>query len=258
MLPLVDMHCHLLAGMDDGPRTPEDALAMCRMAYDEGVRMACATAHQNDRWSAVTPEGIRAGTAQLAQQLREAGIPLTVFPCAEVMVHVELTDAWHAGKVLSIADRKKYLLMEMPHGMFVDLRRLIQMLRGLDLRPILAHPEQQPELLDDPGQIEQLIQLGCLVQVSTKNITDPGDRINGRRLKDWFKRGVVHVLGTDAHSPRRRRPHMAEAYKQVVRWVGNTAADRICSTNGMAILQGLPLRVPEPVTPARRWWARFW
>jgi protein-tyrosine phosphatase len=258
MIPLVDMHCHLLAGMDDGPRTPEDALAMCKMAYGEGVRMACATAHQNDHWKAVTPDGIRAGTAQLAQRLREAGVPLTVFPCAEVMVHVDLTTAWHAGQVLSVADRKMYLLMEMPHGLFVDLRHTVQMLRELGLRPILAHPEQQPELLEEPGQIEQLIQAGCLVQVSTKNITDPKTRLDGRRLRDWFKRGIVHVLGTDGHSPRRRRPLMAEAYKQVVRWVGNTAADRICSTNGMAILQGLPLRIPEPVVAARRWFSRFW
>jgi protein-tyrosine phosphatase len=132
------------------------------------------------------------------------------------------------------------------------------MLRDLDLRPILAHPEQQPELLEDSGRIEQLIHAGCLVQVSTKNITDPRDRVSGRRLKDWFKRGVVHVLGSDGHSPRRRRPHMADAYRQVVRWVGNNAADRICSTNGMAILQGLPIHVPEPVAKARRWLPRLW
>ena len=83
MIPLVDMHCHLLAGLDDGPRSDEEAVAMCRMAYDEGVRMVAATAHQNEHWDLVTPDRIRQATHQLAQTLRTAGIPLLVFPCAK-------------------------------------------------------------------------------------------------------------------------------------------------------------------------------
>src|SRR5262249_48566050 len=77
MIPLVDMHCHLLAGLDDGPQRDADALAMCRMAYEDGTRMAAATAHQNDRWPAVTPERIRQATENLARGLREARIGLT-------------------------------------------------------------------------------------------------------------------------------------------------------------------------------------
>jgi protein-tyrosine phosphatase len=93
--------------------------------------------------------------------------------------------------------------------------------------------------------------------VSAKSITDPPSRAGARELKGWFRRGLVHVLGTDAHSPRRRAPRMAEAYRQVVRWLGNPAADRVCSTNGMAVLQGLPLRVPE-VAPRPRRWFSWW
>src|SRR5829696_7672352 len=102
MIPLVDTHCHLLAGLDDGPRTDADALAMCRIAYDEGVRMACAVAHQNERWSGVTPQRIRQATQHLARQLRENGPPLTVFPCAEVMVRPDLESAWGSGQLLSV------------------------------------------------------------------------------------------------------------------------------------------------------------
>src|SRR5437870_10836589 len=72
VIPLVDTHCHLLAGLDDGPRTAEDALAMCRIAVAEGVRMICATAHQNPRWEAVTPDAIRAATRELPEAVRAA------------------------------------------------------------------------------------------------------------------------------------------------------------------------------------------
>src|SRR5689334_17626939 len=126
MIPLFDMHCHLLAGMDDGPRTEDEALEMCRMAQAEGIRVAAATAHQNEHWSAVTPGRIRDGTRRLTQMLNDAGIGLTVFPCAEVMVHPDMEASWGQGNLLSVADRGEYLLIELPHGLFVDLRAIIR------------------------------------------------------------------------------------------------------------------------------------
>jgi protein-tyrosine phosphatase len=257
MIPLVDTHCHVLAGLDDGPRTDDDALAMCRIAYEEGIRMTCALAHQNDRWADVTPDRIRAATQRLAGQLREAGLPLTVFPCAEVMVGPDTEEDWRAGRLLSVADCGKYLLIEMPNGLFVDVRALARRLVEAGVRPILAHAERHPEYLEDTPAVEELVQIGCLVQVSTKGITEPRAGPGGRELKSWFQRGLVHVLGTDAHSPRRRAPRYADAYRQVVRWVGHTAADRICSTNGMVLVQGLTVRVPE-ILPRSRHWFAWW
>src|SRR3954469_23638639 len=100
MLPLVDIHCHLLAGLDDGPRTADEALEMCRIASAEGTRLVAALAHQNERWAAVTPDVIRSAVGQLAASLREAKIELTVFPCAEVMAHPDLEAMWADGKFL--------------------------------------------------------------------------------------------------------------------------------------------------------------
>jgi protein-tyrosine phosphatase len=258
MIPLVDMHCHLLAGLDDGPRTDEDALAMCRIAYEEGVRIAAATAHQNEKWPDVTPDRIRQATQNLARRLREANLPLTVFPCAEVMARPNLEIAWNKGELLSVADRRQYVLLEMPHQLFVDLRSTVAELRQDGIRPLLAHPERHPEFLHEPGAIEELIEAGCLVQVSTSSVTDPASPRDGRALKGWFQRGVVHCLGSDGHSPRRRAPRMAEAYRQICHWVGEAQADQICSTNGMAISQGLPLRIRKPQPKRFQWLARLW
>ncbi len=258
MIPLIDMHCHLLAGLDDGPRTDEDALAMCRIAYADGIRIAAAGAHQNDRWPAVTPERIRQAAGRLAGQLRAAGIPLTVFPCAEVMACPDLEDRWQRGEFLSVADLGKYLLLEMPHGLFVDLTRIATELRAAGVRPILAHPERCQELLHDQGRIEALIRLGCLVQVSSGSVTSPASGEDERELKSWFRRGVVHVLGSDGHSPRRRRPTMADAYRRISDWAGTAVADRVCSTNGMAISQGLRLQVAAPEPRRAGWFSRFW
>lgn len=253
MIPLADLHCHLLAGLDDGPRSMEDAVAMCRIAANEGVAFATALAHQNDRYPDVTPERICRAAELLSKTLREEGVPLVVYPSSEVMVHPEIVDSWKQGKLLSIANRRQYVLLEMPHGLFVDLREIVEELCQHGVRPILAHPERQEELLHEPGRIEELILCGCLVQVSTHNVTDPPSRRDARALRGWFRRGVVHVLGSDGHSPNRRPPRMAEAYRRIVEWAGAGVADRVASTNGMAVLQGLPLRIAPPERASRRW-----
>jgi protein-tyrosine phosphatase len=258
MIPIADLHCHLLAGMDDGPRTEDDALAMCRIAYEEGTRLVASLAHQNEHYAAVTPDGIREAAGRLAEKLREQQIALTVFATAEIMLQPDLEARWRRGELLSVADRSQFLLLEMPDGFFVDARAVVQGLRQAGVRVLLAHPERHEELLYEDGRVEELIAAGCLVQVSSRSISQPKDRREERALRNWVKRGIVHVLGSDGHSCHRRPPHVAAAYHRMVQWGGSTVADRICSTNGMAILHGLPLQVPQP-EPQRNWWPpKFW
>jgi len=250
----VDMHCHLLAGLDDGPRTSEEALEMGRIAFAEGTRFVAALAHQNERWAAVTPDVIRKAVGQLAASLRAAAVELTVFPCAEVMAHPDLDALWADGKLLSVGDRGSFLLVEMPHGLFVDLRPAARTLGRRGVRLILAHPERQPELLHESGAIEALIREGCLVQVSSESVTAPKTAADRRALRSWVRRGCVHLIGSDGHSPRKRCPRLAGAYRQITEWAGAAMADRICGTNGTAILSGREPWLPEP-KPERRWFS---
>src|SRR5262249_8221937 len=150
------------------------------------------------------------------------------------------------GQLLSVSDQQRYLLIEMPHRVFVDLLPMVQALRQRGLRTILAHPEREPEFLYGDGQIEALIEAGCLVQVSASSVTDPRDPEERQALRSWFNRGVVHLLASDGHSPTSRPPLLAAAYREITRWVGPLAADRIASTHGMAVLAGRPLRVRWP------------
>ena len=256
MSPLADTHCHLLAGLDDGPRTLDEAVQMCRIAYEEGTRVIAATAHMNEQWPEVTPERIRAATKELAARLEEINLPLTVYPCAEVTISPDLGDLWVRGELLSVSDRGVYLLMELPTGVFLDLCDLVRRLKEAGIRPILAHPERQAELLHETGLIEQLIELGCLMQVSSSSITNPPSRRDLRMLKHWVRRGIVHLVGSDGHSPRSRAPRMAEAHRRIALWAGAAVADRICGTNGFAVLEGLSFRAPRPKPPKKGWFSR--
>ena len=157
---LVDTHCHLLAGLDDGPRNEEDALTMCDIAFAEGTRTICAVAHQNERYCDVTPECIRTATQRLAEQLRQRGSELTVVPCAEVMVWPDLEPAWSRGP---FAQRRRYRQVSADRTAARSVRRFDRLDVSLDGdggAPILAHPERQPEFLDDVSLIEALVEVG--------------------------------------------------------------------------------------------------
>src|SRR5262249_45421579 len=152
--------------------------------------------HQNETYPDVTPERIRESAKRLAELVREAGVELSTFPTAEVMAHLDLEESWDAGKLLTVADRGKYLLLEMPHRLCCELRPTVEALGRRGVRVVLAHPERHPEWLHEPGSIEGMIRAGCLVQVSSGSITDPPGAADRRALKDWFRRGCVHLLGS--------------------------------------------------------------
>ncbi|QDU61173.1 Tyrosine-protein phosphatase YwqE [Planctomycetes bacterium Pan216] len=252
---LVDMHCHLYAGLDDGPANDEEALAMCRIAWEEGTRHVAAVAHQNEQWEDVTPERIREAAGRLTKQLADEGIDLEIFPSAEVMLCPDLDDLFDKGQLLTIADAGKYLLIEMPHNLFIDPRPVGRVLIPSGVSMILAHAERYPELLRERGLIESLVEDGFLIQVNAGSITRPSSPDVERGVKSWLKRGIVHFLGSDGHSPRQRAPRMAEAHQRIVRLVGHRMAERICRENGLAVLHGRMLNVPPP-EPAPTGWLR--
>lgn len=258
MIPLADTHCHLLGGLDDGPRTLDEALEMCRIAWEEGTRFIAATGHQNERWCDVTRERILTAAEELRAALERIDAPMTVVPCGEVMISHELDRHLDENKLLSYGDAGKYLLIELPHGMFLDLRQTVTRLMARGLRPVLAHPERQFQFLYDHGVVEELIRRGCIVQVSADSLTDPLTKSDFKAVREWARRGVIHVIGSDGHSPGRRPPRMADAYRQMVSWVGAESASQVFGANGQAVLTGKPIRVPEPAPPKRRWFAGLW
>jgi protein-tyrosine phosphatase len=254
VIPLVDTHCHLLPGLDDGPRTWDESLAMCRLAWDDGVRGIAATAHQNEHWPAVTPPVIRAATAELATRLAEQEIPLAIYPVAEVMVAPDTESAYAAGQLLTVADRREYLLVEYPHNTFVDIRDLVTDLMSQQVRPILAHPERQPELVQDEAAAEDLVARGCLLQVSAASLSSRASAEVQHCVRRWARRRLIHLIASDGHSLTRRPPGISAAYRQLAAWEGVAYAERVCSTNGMAVLEGLPLALDNPRPSRKSWW----
>ena len=258
MTGLSDTHCHLLAGLDDGPKSRAQALEMCRIAWQEGTRIMAATAHQNARWPAGTRENILHAAEELKSELRSIDATLTVVPCGEVMITHEFAANFEAERFLTYGDAGKYLLIELPTGVFLDLRDTVRQIAARGVRPVLAHPERQGEMLRIPGIIEELVDLGCLVQVTSDSLTGALSAGDLKRLRQWAERGIIHLLASDGHSPDRRPPRMASAARVLESWIGPRRTEKIVSRNGEAVLTGRPLRVDRPLPPKRSWFARLW
>ncbi|MBA2227605.1 MAG: CpsB/CapC family capsule biosynthesis tyrosine phosphatase [Thermogemmata sp.] len=257
MVPFADTHVHLLPGRDDGPLTVDEALAMCRMLVSEGVRHAAALAHQNASYPDNDAAALRTAVAELQPLLQARQIPLTLYPAGEIMLGPEFLDQWKAGRYLTLGDSGQTLLVEMPHGQFLDLLPLADYFRPLGIRLIVAHAERYPELLYDPDLAQRWIAAGCLFQVTTQALAEPWDATTEHALKDWAVGGFIHLLGSDGHGIDRRRPLFREGYQRLVQWVGRRAAERIASFWGIAALQGLPLHIPPPRPPRRTWFHRL-
>lgn len=256
-MSLADTHVHLLAGLDDGPPTADVALAMCRMLAAEGVAHATALAHQNHQYPDNTPERMTAAAAALSATLAAKKVPLSVYPTGEVMLSPTTVEDWHAGKLLSIGNHRQWLLVEMPHGGFVDALPVAEALRPAGVRLVIAHAERYPELLHDPEMAKEWIAAGCLIQVTARAIVDPWHDDMERGIKAWARGGFIHLIGSDGHGIDRRQPLMASGYRGLVKLVGRAAARRIGTEWGTAVLRGNPVTVPPPHPSTRSWFTRL-
>lgn len=254
MVPIIDMHVHLLAGLDDGPRTLDDAVGMCRVMVEEGVQQTVALAHQHPRYPNNNPTVLREATERLKQELETLGMPLTVHPCGEICLQPDLVEQWDAGQLLSVGDRQQYLLLEFLNDQPSDLNHLIGLLRNRKVRLILAHAERITEWREKSSELEELVRRGCLVQITSSAFQSS---THERVLRDWAKRGLIHLVGSDGHSQTRRPPHSRAGVAILENWVGTEAASRIASGNALTILRGDPLVLPLPEPPRRGWFGRF-
>jgi protein-tyrosine phosphatase len=230
---------------------------MCRMLLSEGVQHATALAHQNEGYPENTAERLCLAATQLEADLEANDIPLSVYPTGEVMLSHTTFDEWKSGKLLTVGNRGKWLLVEMPHGICLNVLPLAEEFRPHGIRLILAHAERYAELLDDPALAARWIAAGCLIQVTARSLAEPWDYTIEKSLKRWATGGFIHMLGSDGHGIDRRRPEMAAGFERLVKWIGKAAAERIGSEWGLAILEGKPVDIPPPKLPPQSWFSRL-
>ena len=247
----IDIHCHLLPGIDDGPKDWKASLAMARMAADAGVRTIIATPHQLGRYEKNTTDRIVTLATESQRQIHDAGLPLTVLPGADVRIQENLPELVEQGQILTLGNPKSenrisYLLMELPHEQVLPLGRLLYRLQGQGITAILSHPERNKHLQENPEILRPWVQQGCLIQVTTGSITNDFGR-EAQRVSRWlFRENLVHLVATDAHNVTDRPPAWRSAFAKVCHWEGRQRANEVFMRNPAAVVAGRPVDAPLP------------
>ena len=238
----VDIHCHCLPGRDDGPATTEQTLALCRALASDGVRDVIATPHQLGRYEGRNAAaGIRQAVSDLNFDLTRLGVPLTVSPGADVRVDERLPQMLDDGTVLTLADRRRYLLLEMPHDVFIDISYLLEMLRDRGLRAIISHPERNPLMARHPDLLRSCLEKRAVLQITAGSLVGDFGPLAERSAWGFLADGAEVVVATDAHNLTDRRPRMLAAYALIRDRLGAAAAHRMCRDNPARILAGSDL-----------------
>jgi protein-tyrosine phosphatase len=208
---LIDLHTHILPGVDDGARTLDDALDMARAFVAEGITTVAATPHVRDDYPTSAEVMLRAVDG-LRHALHEEGIPLTVLPGAELAVDrlPRLNDS--ELRRLTLAGSERYLLVETPYyGWPPELPEQLLELRIAGFIPVLAHPERNAEVQAAPSLLSPLVHGGMLVQITAASIDGRlglPPRLTALRL---LASGLAHMLASDAHLPEVRAAGMLSA-----------------------------------------------
>jgi protein-tyrosine phosphatase len=235
---IIDIHCHLLPGIDDGAKNWDESLRMARQAVAEGIVAAVMTPHQLGQYSATAGNQIRQLTAEFQQHLEGAGIPLQVFPGADVRIDSDMIDRLKSGDCLTLADTGRYVLLELPHELYIPLEPVLEQLNRIGVTGILSHPERNQGLLRQAEIIPRLIAQGCLMQITADSLIGTFGPAPEEFSVAMLQNGWVHFLATDAHSPRNRRPRILEAMRRAESLCGASYARSIVYDNPRAVVAG--------------------
>lgn len=252
-LDVIDLHAHLLAGLDDGPATLRESVAMARAAYDAGIRTVVCTPHMSERHP-TDPARVHQDVARLREELRAAEVPLELLPGGEIALSYLARLDDDSLRLASVGGAGGWVLLEMPReGWPLALPKQLVDLEMRGYRAILAHPERADAVQRSPDRMRDLVGRGALVQLTAGSFLGDHGPAARRTAITLLAGGAAHLLASDAHASRGTRSPEIEAglqaaadavgaHPQTLRWM--------VEEGPATVVEGRPVRPPR-LTPRR-------
>lgn len=247
---MIDLHCHMLPGIDDGSPDLKTSLAMAAMAAADGIEHVACTPHITPGLYGNTGPDILRRTDELQLAIEAEGIPLTVWPGADIHVHPQLGARLGSGEAPTLAG-SRYFLLEPPHHVMPPrLDDLVKRLLSAGYVPIITHPERLTWAEAQYAVIARLASLGALIQVTAASIIGGFGRtakaLSDRLLED----GLVDIVATDAHNLTGRPPVLSAARKALIELVGEAEALEMVHNRPARVLRNEPIvRRSQQIAP---------
>jgi protein-tyrosine phosphatase len=251
---MVDIHSHILHGLDDGASSPEISLSMVRLAAETGTTDIVATPHSDLQYS-FQPELIEQKIAELSAQVGDA---IRIHRGCDFHLHFDnIQDCLQNPRKYTI-NHKRYLLVEFSDTLIAkSTNDVFERMAALDITPVITHPERNRKLSENMGRLTEWVRLGALVQVTGQSFLGRFGKQAAAVSAELMERRLVHFIASDGHDPEYRPPVLREARAHVSKAYGEVLAEQLFETNPRATLAGEYLEFPDPEPPKKRRWFAF-
>lgn len=237
-MKLIDLHCHILPGVDDGAKDRTMALQMAEAAVNQGISHILLTPHHMDSHYTNHKLDVIKHTGAFQQDLIDHEIPLKVFPGQEVHLTGDLLKAIFDDDILFMDSGNRYLLLEFPHNEVPEYaENMIFELTSRGITPVLAHPERNQGFQKDPDRLFSFVEMGCLTQLTSSSYLGVFGKNIQTLTEKIIKANLGFVFASDAHNFEGRRFMMREAFNRLSEQVDVKTAERF-NQNAKNILNG--------------------
>ena len=236
----IDIHCHILPGLDDGSPDMKQTIEMLRIAREDGIEAIVASPHVDGAYG---KKNSREGISQKIAYVKSKANGVALYPGADVHISRDILENARKGALPLINDRN-YLLFELPSFVLPPLSevgRIISGLRLMGMVPIITHPERNLPILENVSILQRLLDLGARCQVTAGSITGKFGTRSQKACWKMIKKGHVHAVASDAHDIKGRPPVLSEAHAVVAKKFGPTMAERLFIQNPRRIVNGEPI-----------------
>ena len=231
---MIDIHCHILPGIDDGAQDMTAALALLKIAEAEGIRRMVLTPHIQFGRFDNSHSDIQRRLLDLQTAALDADIGVELRAAAEVRFDSEILTlvANNTLPLYGTHDGQRFMLLELPHNHIpTGCDALVKYLRSQNITPVIAHPERNRELQDFPDKIKTFARLGCWFQITAGSLTGNFGRTCTELAERYLLEGHCHVVATDCHNVQYRPPHLQQARQRVVELMGEDKAQALFYDN---------------------------
>ncbi len=238
----IDMHCHCLPGVDDGAQDWKQSQSLCAALISEGINVVVATPHQLGRYDGcIDASGIRDRVRELNLWLTQNQWPLAILPGAEVRVDERVLELIEQDQLMTMADEKQVVLLELPFDMFIDIRPLLSQLADHNIRAIIAHPERNRELSIRPQRVMEWAEYNPALQITASSLLGRFGNVVQKAGYALMDMPLLAFVATDAHNTGERGPCFREAYDWIAGFIGHNRTRQLFVENAQGLIQNSSL-----------------
>ena len=250
---MIDLHCHILPGVDDGAKSLEESLLMARRAVEDGIHTIVATPHTLNGIYINSAGEVTPKVASLQETLSKNHIKLQLYVGADVHLCPHMLELIESGDAGTINNARKYILLEFPSQVVPPkVKDEIFSLKLNGITPIISHLERNPVIQHNIDILYEFIRMGALCQVTAMSITGDFGGIAMQCAERLLRHRMVHVIASDAHSSESRPPVLSQAVEAAAEILENyDDAERMVTEVPAAILSGNMPEIPEPILAKR-------